>query len=116
MPAGVADEEWDEFHSIVLNDEMTRYVSSLATALFGCQCPDSTRLGYMGVNMGLGSGNGIACPLIRDFGSEEQKLRYLPKAARGEIRFCLAITEPDGTPQPELAPKPKLTLLQLDLT
>ena len=50
----------------------------------------------MGVSMGLGGGNSISCPLIRDFGSEQQKLHYLPKASRGEIRFCLAITEPDG--------------------
>lgn len=46
--------------------------------------------------MALGGGNAIACPLIRDFGSEEQKLRFLPKVSRGEISFCLAITEPDG--------------------
>jgi len=50
--------------------------------------------------MGLGGGNAIACPLIRDFGSEEQKLRYLPRVSRGEIRFCLAITEPDGRRAP----------------
>lgn len=31
-----------------------------------------------------------------NFGSEKQKQFYLPKVARGEIRFCLGITEPDA--------------------
>lgn len=33
-----------------------------------------------------------------NFGNEEQRLKYLPAVARGELRFCLGITEPDGTP------------------
>lgn len=32
-----------------------------------------------------------------NFGTEQQKLEYLPRVARGEIRFCLGVTEPDGT-------------------
>ncbi|GIU93487.1 MAG: acyl-CoA dehydrogenase [Acidimicrobiia bacterium] len=30
------------------------------------------------------------------FGNEEQKQRFLPKLARGEIKFAIAYTEPDG--------------------
>ncbi len=45
---------------------------------------------------GLGGGNGIGCPPISRFGTKEQRQRWLPKVARGEIRFCLGITEPDG--------------------
>jgi alkylation response protein AidB-like acyl-CoA dehydrogenase len=56
----------------------------------------------MGVTMALGGGNSIACPLIRDFGTEDQGLKYLPRVSRGEIRFCLGITEPDGELTPAL--------------
>lgn len=31
-----------------------------------------------------------------NFGTEKQKQEYLPRVARGDIRFCLGITEPDG--------------------
>ncbi len=33
---------------------------------------------------------------ISDFGTEEQKQKYLPAACSGDIRFCFAITEPDA--------------------
>ena len=32
--------------------------------------------------------------LIARYGSEEMKERYLPRLARGETRFCFALTEP----------------------
>ena len=55
-----------------------------------------SRLGWAGVIWGLGGGNGIGAPPIARFGTHEQKLRWLPGIARGEIRFCLGITEPDA--------------------
>jgi alkylation response protein AidB-like acyl-CoA dehydrogenase len=45
----------------------------------------------------VSSGNRIALPLIAAFGTEKQKLAWLPAACRGKHRFCLAVTEPDGT-------------------
>jgi alkylation response protein AidB-like acyl-CoA dehydrogenase len=45
---------------------------------------------------GLGGGNGIGVPPIVNFGTPEQKARFLPSVADGSIRFCLGITEPDG--------------------
>ncbi len=39
---------------------------------------------------------GVAGPMIMRFGSEEQKRRFLPRIARGEIEFCLAYTEPQA--------------------
>jgi alkylation response protein AidB-like acyl-CoA dehydrogenase len=33
---------------------------------------------------------------IMDYGSEEQKLKWLPKMATGEVRFGFAMTEPDS--------------------
>jgi alkylation response protein AidB-like acyl-CoA dehydrogenase len=41
-------------------------------------------------------GVGIAGPMIMRFGSDEQKQRFLPAIARGEIEFCLAYTEPEA--------------------
>ena len=41
-------------------------------------------------------GVGVAGPMIMRFGSDEQKQRYLPPIARGEIEFCLAYTEPEA--------------------
>lgn len=51
---------------------------------------------YTGVIWGLGGGNGIGVPPIVNFGTSEQKSRFLPGVADGTIRFCLGITEPDG--------------------
>jgi hypothetical protein len=41
-------------------------------------------------------GVGVAGPMIMRFGNEEQKDRFLPPIARGEIEFCLAYTEPEA--------------------
>ena len=38
----------------------------------------------------------IVAPLLMARGSEEQKRRYLPPLARGEITFCLGYTEPEA--------------------
>jgi alkylation response protein AidB-like acyl-CoA dehydrogenase len=54
------------------------------------------RLGWCGVTWGLGGGNGIGCPPIARFGTPTQRARWLPGVARGELRFCLGITEPEG--------------------
>ena len=35
-------------------------------------------------------------PILLAWGSEEQKRRYLPRLARGEIAFCLGYTEPEA--------------------
>ncbi|KIN07861.1 hypothetical protein OIDMADRAFT_174767 [Oidiodendron maius Zn] len=77
LPADIPFEEWDTWHSQIVNDEMCR-------------------IGYSGVNWGLGGANGIGVPPIANFGNEEQKARFLPGVAAGEILFCLGITEPDA--------------------
>ncbi len=38
----------------------------------------------------------IVAPILMAKGSEEQKRRYLPALARGEITFCLGYTEPES--------------------
>ena len=55
-----------------------------------------TRIGFVGVVWGLGGGNAIGGPPVARFGTVEQRRRWLPGIARGEVRFCLGITEPDG--------------------
>jgi alkylation response protein AidB-like acyl-CoA dehydrogenase len=77
LPGGVPREKWDTWCSLIVSDELTR-------------------VGYVGVIWGLGGGNGIGCPPVARFGSFEQRRRWLPAVARGEVRFCLGITEPDG--------------------
>jgi alkylation response protein AidB-like acyl-CoA dehydrogenase len=77
LPADIPYGEWDTWCGVVVNDELTR-------------------LGWCGVIWGLGAGNGIGCPPIARFGTQEQRQRWLPRVARGEIRFCLGITEPEA--------------------
>ncbi|KAK5456069.1 hypothetical protein LTS15_005388 [Exophiala xenobiotica] len=76
-PAGIPFEEWDTWCSVIVGDEFTR-------------------LGWCGPIWGLGGGNGIGCPPISRFGSKAQREKWLPKVARGELRFCLGITETGG--------------------
>ena len=40
--------------------------------------------------------SGIVAHYIHSYGSEEQRQRWLPKMARGEIVTAIAMTEPDG--------------------
>ncbi|RMD45057.1 hypothetical protein DV735_g230, partial [Chaetothyriales sp. CBS 134920] len=77
LPAGIPYKEWDTWCSVICSDEFAR-------------------LGWSGPIWGLTSGNSIGCPPISRFGTAEQRQRWLPKTARGEIRFCLGITEPDA--------------------
>jgi alkylation response protein AidB-like acyl-CoA dehydrogenase len=77
LPGNVPREKWDTWCTLIVGDELTR-------------------VGFVGVIWGLGGGNGIGCPPIAKFGTPEQQKRWLPGVARGDIRFCLGITEPDG--------------------
>ncbi|PSN66692.1 acyl-CoA dehydrogenase NM domain-like protein [Corynespora cassiicola Philippines] len=77
LPAGIKAEEWDAFHDLVFIDEMAR-------------------CGYLGIVWGLSCGNSIGVPPLINFGTEEQKKRWLPDVLRGRVRFCLGVTEPDA--------------------
>src|SRR3972149_1394993 len=47
----------------------------------------------------------IVAPILLLKGSDEQKRRFLPGLARGEITFCLGYTEPEsGSHLPSLPP------------
>jgi alkylation response protein AidB-like acyl-CoA dehydrogenase len=38
----------------------------------------------------------MACAALSDFGTEEQKKKYLPPLAKGETMGCVAVTDPSG--------------------
>ena len=52
--------------------------------------------GSGGMAMGLAVHTDMATPPILQFGTEEQKQRYLVPAIKGEKISCLGITEPDA--------------------
>ncbi len=51
--------------------------------------------GWMSLAGAMG-GHTVVARLIQDFGTEEQKNRYLPRMATGELRATMALTEPGG--------------------
>ncbi len=51
--------------------------------------------GWMSLAGAFG-GHSVVSKLIVRFGTDEQKARYLPRLATGELRAAMALTEPDG--------------------
>lgn len=51
--------------------------------------------GWMSLAGAMG-GHTVVAKLIRDYGTEDQKDRYLPRMATGELRATMALTEPGG--------------------
>ncbi|MCR6030076.1 acyl-CoA dehydrogenase [Nocardioides sp. zg-579] len=51
--------------------------------------------GWMSLAGAMG-GHSVVSKLLLDFGTEEQKERYLPRMATGEVRATMALTEPGG--------------------
>ena len=51
--------------------------------------------GWMGVAGAIGS-HGLACRMIQDHGTDDQRARYLPDLASGARRTGIALTEPDA--------------------
>ena len=51
--------------------------------------------GWMSLAGAFG-GHAVVSKLILRFGTEEQRLRYLPRMATGELRAAMALTEPGG--------------------
>ena len=78
LPGDVKPDEWDGFHDLIVIDEIAR-------------------CGYLGVIWALTCGNSIGAPPLVLFGTKEQKDKFLPDVLVGRSRFCLGVTEPDGT-------------------
>ncbi len=47
------------------------------------------------VALGMGA-TGLGSAVVLHLGTQQQKAAYLPKLAKGELRFALGLTEPDG--------------------
>ena len=59
------------------------------------QVTEQLARGWMSLAGAMG-GHTVVAKLIHTFGTEQQKDRYLPKMATGEIRATMALTEPGG--------------------
>lgn len=77
LPGGITPENWDGFHDLIVIDEIAR-------------------CGYLGVIWALTCGNSIGAPPLINFGTRQQKEKFLPDIYAGKLRFCLAVTEPEG--------------------
>src|SRR5919199_3813334 len=77
MPQAYGGQGGDYYCNIVLAEELARAHSG-------------------GLAMGVAVQTDMATPPILQFGTEEQKQRYLVPAIRGERIACLGITEPDA--------------------
>eukprot|EP00039_Didymoeca_costata_P004106 m.71359 g.71359 ORF g.71359 m.71359 type:complete len:517 (+) comp12239_c0_seq2:146-1696(+) len=75
LPGGVKSTEYDQFHELILAEEMKRH-------------------GYYGLSDGLIAGISIGLPPILKFGSPSLQERIVPDIVAGTKRICLAITEP----------------------
>ncbi|MCW0200101.1 acyl-CoA dehydrogenase family protein [Sphingopyxis sp.] len=61
---------------------------------FGYNAVVGEELAYAGSSAGFGLQSDIVADYIEQYGSEEQKLKYLPAMVRGEIITAIAMTEP----------------------
>ena len=69
------------------------YGGSEADRLYSVvQMEEIARAGFSGIGFGLHSE--IVAPYILHYGTEEQKARYLPRLARGEMVGAIAMSEP----------------------
>jgi alkylation response protein AidB-like acyl-CoA dehydrogenase len=59
------------------------------------QVTEQLARGWMSLAGAMG-GHTVVAKLITKFGTEEQKQRYLPRMATGEVRATMALTEPGG--------------------
>ncbi|MFC0304785.1 acyl-CoA dehydrogenase family protein [Rhizorhabdus histidinilytica] len=61
---------------------------------FGYNAVIDEELAYAGSSVGVPLQNDITAEYVQAYGSEEQKLRYLPKMVSGECISAIAMTEP----------------------
>ncbi|KAH8807194.1 hypothetical protein F5884DRAFT_899634 [Xylogone sp. PMI_703] len=77
LPGDVDPANWDGLHHLICNDEVAR-------------------CGSLGVIWALACGTSVGLPPVINFGTPEQRARFVPDVIRGKTRFCLALTEPDA--------------------
>ena len=73
--------------------------AGLSHVCYGLACQELER-GDSGVRSFVSVQGSLCMFPIHAYGSEEQKQRWLPRMARGEIIGCFGLTEPDGGSDP----------------
>lgn len=68
--------------------------TGVTTACYALVTEELSR-GWMSL-AGAAGGHSVVCHILNLFGTDEQKNRYLPRLATGEIRAAMALTEPGG--------------------
>jgi len=68
--------------------------AAVSTACYALVCEELSR-GWMSLAGAIG-GHTVVSHLLTTFGTDEQKQRYLPAMATGELRATMALTEPGG--------------------
>lgn len=76
----------EEYGGAGLND--FRY-----SVMFNEEC---SRLGLVGFAMGMGLVSDVALPYFIEYSTEEQKRRWFPGMAKGQLMTAIAMTEPSG--------------------
>jgi len=71
------------------------YGESAVSARCYAQVTEEISRGWMSLAGAFG-GHSVVSKLLLRFGTAEQKQRYLPRLATGELRATMALTEPDG--------------------
>jgi alkylation response protein AidB-like acyl-CoA dehydrogenase len=71
------------------------YGESAVSARCYARVTEEISRGWMSLAGAFG-GHSVVSKLLLRFGTDEQKLRYLPRMATGELRATMALTEPDG--------------------
>jgi alkylation response protein AidB-like acyl-CoA dehydrogenase len=66
----------------------------VSTPCYALVCEELAR-GWMSLTGAMG-GHTVVAKLLLAFGTEEQRQRYLPRMATGELRATMALTEPRG--------------------
>lgn len=66
----------------------------VSTPCYGLVTEEIAR-GWMSLAGAFG-GHSVICRVLAEFGTEEQKRRYLPRMASGELRVAMALTEAGG--------------------
>src|SRR3954454_2014965 len=75
----------------------------VSTAAFALVTEELAR-GWMSLAGAMG-GHSVVCSLLATYGTDEQRTRYLPRLATGELRATMALTEPgSGSALPPMRP------------